>query len=127
MHAIQLGLYEYLVDSLMSCIGESNLHKIDDMAKIVRVKCAHQSDRSLPQTKFTHGITQITKKTAQGMTGIMFILCIMFVSQAGYEMFHKALGLEVLVAYQKLVECLLCLEHFMMLDKFFRGNLEQNE
>ena len=34
-HAIQHGLYEYLVDSLMSCIGESNLHKIDDMARLL--------------------------------------------------------------------------------------------
>ena len=90
------------MQGLISGMGKKVLAKVDDIAKIVGINCAHQSGHSFLWTKFTHGITSISKKTAQDMTGAMFVLTLIFVPQAGSQLFEQQKGADTLIAYQQL-------------------------
>jgi hypothetical protein len=131
LHALQLGLFQYYLEGLMSVFHykKNKICAFDDLAKVISSHCAHQSDRTYPTTSFTHGITTTARTMASNMTGILFVLSIGFVSEMGRTIFNKAFADDVhkVQGYQQLVEWLLCFEAYVGETSYRVGSLQSDE
>ena len=83
----------------------------------------HQSDKSLPRTKFSSAYTNTTKKSGHEMRGLLLVYLVVFQSSEGFKI-DKQLDKNRTSAYIHCMELLLMLEHFCQSRGFSRDEMK---
>ena len=91
LHAIHLGIFLYVRECFFAQIGPtSQLAKdIDALAQEYGALFRHNSERDLPNCKFTHGIKQKKKLMANEYRGVLLLIAAVLRSTKGREMLSK--------------------------------------
>jgi hypothetical protein len=92
----------------------------DEMTKTYRELLAHQSDRNLPRTNFSKGITSDAKMRAHKESGLLLLLLmILCVTKTSYYIVEvRKLTEPRAAAFIRLLESLLIMEQWMKQDIF---------
>lgn len=91
LHAILLGIFLYVKDGFFSQIGySSQLAKdIDALTQQYGEFFHHNSERDLPNCKFSHGLMQKKKLMAMEYRGVLLLIATALRSTRGYEMLKE--------------------------------------
>ena len=91
LHAVLLGIFLYVRECFFAQIGPtSQLAKdIDGLAQEYGALYAHNSDRNLPNCKFTHGIKAKKKLMAMEYRGVLLLIATVLRSSKGRELLSK--------------------------------------
>lgn len=133
LHAILLGMFMYTRDGFFIAIGESSqtAEEINALAVQYGEFFARQSDRDMPKTKFSEGITK-GKIQAKEFSGILLVIAAVLRSTIGREHLKKAKsddGVEMhrLRDWTLLVETLLQWEAWLKSDKMSKSDVRRSE
>ena len=91
LHAIHLGIFLYVKECFFAQIGPtSQLAKdIDGLAQKYGELFRHNSERDLPNCKFTHGIKRKRKLMATEYRGVLLVIAAILRSTLGRRMLQK--------------------------------------
>ena len=92
LHAVHLGLFLYVRECFFAQIGPtSQLAKdIDAVAQELGALFRHNSERDLPNCKFTHGIQAKKKLMAKEYRGVLLLIAAVLRSTKGRELLCKS-------------------------------------
>jgi hypothetical protein len=131
LHLYQQGLYKYALIHLFSAVLNSRqCSELDDLIGCLSSSFQRQSDRSMPRFSFPHGVTNLSRITAEEVTGVV-LLCTVAIRTQSFlrkvcttwngrsytthrELFDKCLE------FAKLFEAMLSLESWMESDHHSR-------
>ena len=90
LHALLLGLYMYMRDCFFAQIGPTSKQadEINALAKLYGEQFTRQSDRDLPKTNFSKGISK-GKIMAKEFSGVMLNMAAILASAKGKELLQK--------------------------------------
>ena len=82
LHLYQQGLYKYaLTYFFLNVLNQRQCSELDDLTSTLSGLFQRQSDRSLPRFSFPHGITNLSRITAEEVTGVV-VLCVASIRSA---------------------------------------------
>ena len=127
LHLYQQGLYKYALEAFFGNLNIRQKQQFDKLVGSVSNSCKHQSDRSFPRFSFPHGVSNLTRITAEELTGVI-VLCIVAIQSHCFgtvvaTMYQKPRGLIPdpslkikCLAFAKLFEMMLSLESWIEKD-----------
>ena len=88
LHALLLGIFLYVREAFFAQIGPTSqvASLIDALASQYGELFGHNSDRTLPGCKFSHGIKQKKKLMAMEYRGVLLLIATVLRSTKGYEL-----------------------------------------
>ena len=116
LHAILLGNFQYLRDTLYEQVGEHSAlgEKIDSLSQLFGMQYKRQCERSIPNCQFTHGIRE-GKLNAKEYRGVLLVMATIFHSTTGREALedHRDFDRQKINDWAELCEIMLCWEAFL--------------
>ena len=118
LHALHLGVFLYVRECFFAQIGPTSqlAKEIDGLAQELGDLFRHNSERDLPNCKFTHGIQQKKKLMAKEYRGVLLLIAAVLRSTRGRQLLSKNKHFckeEYLKDWLLLVESLLQWEAFL--------------
>ena len=105
------------------CFPDSYKGKFEDMCVFYGAILNHQSDRSLPRTKFNSKYMAVTKKNGHEMAGLIIVFLVVLNSDEGKNL-DNVLGPGRCGAFIQCLELLLMLEDFCKTDTHKKNDLK---
>jgi hypothetical protein len=76
LHLYQQGIYKYALSYFfMEMLNTRQRSQLDDLISLLSPSFQCQSDCSLPRFSFPHGVTNLSRITAEEMTGVV-VMCV---------------------------------------------------
>lgn len=97
------------------CFPDTYKGKFEDMCVFYGALLNHQSDRSIPRTKFNTKYMAVTKKNGHEMAGLIIVFLVVLSSAEGLYL-DPILGTNRCAAFIQCLELLLMLENFCKAD-----------
>ena len=126
MHVLQLGIMKYCLSTLFGALTTQQQDDIDSLAMNIKA-CNQQSTRKqYPRASLAKGLTNLANLTAQEITGVVFMTCILLQSDVGWQVLHKALNRKSNIEFgskDEVLECLeglLCFQYWTMQAEYWQ-------
>ena len=132
LHLYQQGLYKYaLIHFFTSVLNQRQRSELDDLISLLSPSFQRQSERSMPRFSFPHGVTNLSRITAEEVTGVVLLCTVAIHTQTFSKrvcttwngrsyVFQRDLHAKCL-EFAKLFEAMLSLESWMESDNHSRG------
>jgi hypothetical protein len=136
LHALQLGIMEYVMEVFFDCFPARVLATIDSFVSQVREDIRQSVRKEFPTCNFAHGVTTLKMTTAQEKSGMLMMLVIVSNLTAGKDLLcqsmkegkqtlSKAIGEQKLNNFRALFEMLLTFEAWMKRDSYWKTSDRQ--
>ncbi len=136
LHALQLGLMEYVMEVFFDCFPARVLAEIDNYVTNVRGNIRQSIRKDFPTCNFAHGVTTLKMTTAREKSGMLMMLVIVSNLTAvknllcqsmkdGKNILPRAVGEQKVNNFLALFETLLTFEAWMKRDCYWKTSDRQ--
>ena len=84
LHAFLLGIFKYVRETFFVWIGGKRAETIDNLSKVYCQRFGHQSNRSMPTTRFSKGVRE-GGLMGKDFRGVLLVLLACIQSTGGWE------------------------------------------
>ena len=84
LHLYQQGLYKYALEAFFGILNQRQCKEFDKLVGAISKTCQRQSDRSFPCFLFPHGVSNLTRITAEELTSIV-VLCTIVIQSHSFQ------------------------------------------